>query len=1319
MMLADEVALVELTFKILGKLAFVVGRDFHSRQAVIEDLSAAGILTEEQKEEVKAKLEERCSSTIQPSSGPKSSSQGGVPSYAGCLGPEASESLRNTVMIHDTEKLLDRVNVTCEADVGGSEASTTGYSKLSESDFVTLVHQCRKRKWPQQVEYIYSFMKSLNDEGYPARDIPPQTQLKPSQLFFEAAMDTYFTSSKPEEAWRFLKTIMGPIDAACNDFGHSAYPQGIDSPNMNLLRNVDFVTLLVSGFVHCNRLSNAVAIYNIFRTLSATCAPSTQLARGLMRACGMDFETGVNILVDLCNICDTETRRPVFTDVECAEFVALLIESVAVLGQGQHLMAQISLLQKIFSFLDPDGSCSLRAFQPPNTLSRIQAVILAAVERPDIYGNILASLLMCTVDTGDPLLSHQLLLSLEQMRLVVPPLPFWHSLITEAFVAGAGAPSQLQFAASLDSLPFNGAMKVGAVKFIDTQKDLVGFVVGQTIALGPRAMDDIFCVTLMQGILTETSLKVGDAVDDYDIGIMQSFGKPTILGDQEEEIMSDASNKLLRTYWIDYCRSIQVEQPLQGTDTVETTTDNAEASKVDLVVTKRKMKVSKAVKESRNEGRGIKMERQEVETDFLASHSECELINMLTSNVCRFRIPGLIETLNAFSGSMPLICGLLYIQHLNARMLLIRHKTEKEMLSSQIRSALLESFCRAFRDTEKDIRSHAQNFVAGVFAAVLKASSYLGLQKQGAKLLAMIFDCVKCVAAEATPPVAVEPNIWKSVCVAEAVFAIQVITPCFDIVRELQKAFDIMSLESGRLACINCAMHNMLHKTEKIVRIVEFLKGKQVFEVISDAQRSLIEKYICIEMIEECESTSVWSAATTFLTSCKQLNGVTGSPTLQVDVTECTNIVRLLLSAVLHLLATYTQQGVIISPVSLFGSFAHVVPALEDEDIRVACSRMLSVYPVQDSICKLLVLCRRLLVRVECADLPEFRYLFESQTLLQFESARAALAAKSTRQANSDRLCQSSSGKSGNLDSGDRFMELRLEPASIIIVHSAAQLSAMTQRLVSESYEQFPYSVFLPSRHKKISGSVATTETEEDDADEDASEAVLSSDEYYKHAEDDTGEEPFIDARTWNRDFGVVGIDCEWRPYSSNSLPTKVSIVQIATPVSVYLFDMVAADDALFAAEFATFMETLMKNQSILKIGNSCAADPIICARLMIGISGYGLNGDIKRLKDSFPYYSEAFSLDPTSVLDLSVPASRALCARYNLTNSFQTLPASVGLSQLSFIVLGQGVDKSMQCSDWQRRPLLAEQITYAALDALVLLHIVTKLYFQSSTPLD
>lgn len=121
---------------------------------------------------------------------------------------------------------------------------------------------------------------------------------------------------------------------------------------------------------------------------------------------------------------------------------------------------------------------------------------------------------------------------------------------------------------------------------------------------------------------------------------------------------------------------------------------------------------------------------------------------------------------------------------------------------------------------------------------------------------------------------------------------------------------------------------------------------------------------------------------------------------------------------------------------------------------------------------------------------------------------------------------------------------------------------------------------------------------------------------------------------------------------------------------------------------------------------------------IFVGFAGYGLSGDLRRLKESFPQYSGCFNIDTASVLDLSTPATLSShCERYHLPVSmFATLPAaSMGLSQLSLRVLGREVNKTMQCSDWQQRPLSKEQIIYAALDAMILLRIVAKLVLLSS----
>ena len=52
----------------------------------------------------------------------------------------------------------------------------------------------------------------------------------------------------------------------------------------------------------------------------------------------------------------------------------------------------------------------------------------------------------------------------------------------------------------------------------------------------------------------------------------------------------------------------------------------------------------------------------------------------------------------------------------------------------------------------------------------------------------------------------------------------------------------------------------------------------------------------------------------------------------------------------------------------------------------------------------------------------------------------------------------------------------------------------------------------------------------------------------------------------------------------------------------------------------------------------------------------------------------------------------------------------TVGLRTLCKDVLGREMDKTWQCSDWAARPLSEEQLTYAALDADVLVRIYLKL---------
>lgn len=87
----------------------------------------------------------------------------------------------------------------------------------------------------------------------------------------------------------------------------------------------------------------------------------------------------------------------------------------------------------------------------------------------------------------------------------------------------------------------------------------------------------------------------------------------------------------------------------------------------------------------------------------------------------------------------------------------------------------------------------------------------------------------------------------------------------------------------------------------------------------------------------------------------------------------------------------------------------------------------------------------------------------------------------------------------------------------------------------------------------------------------------------------------------------------------------------------------------------------------------------------MVVFVGYKVDGDFKRLRESFPHsrhYAEV-----NNVLELSS------CWTH-----------SGGLSGLCAKVLHKQLDKNMQTSDWEARPLDERQQSYAALDAYVLL---------------
>lgn len=175
-------------------------------------------------------------------------------------------------------------------------------------------------------------------------------------------------------------------------------------------------------------------------------------------------------------------------------------------------------------------------------------------------------------------------------------------------------------------------------------------------------------------------------------------------------------------------------------------------------------------------------------------------------------------------------------------------------------------------------------------------------------------------------------------------------------------------------------------------------------------------------------------------------------------------------------------------------------------------------------------------------------------------------------------------------------------------------------------------------------------------------------------------------------DVRALGLDAEWRP-DFGSMQSKCSVLQVACSTHVFLFDLVNTSmgdlEDLFAGLFAS--------DRIAKLG-------------------FGLDGDIKRLRWSFPE-TNCFDVFE-NVVDLSfevaavVPCHDGQYVREQHVGTSGVTRHSrrpKGLSAYVKEVLGLPLRKTQQRSDWERRPLSTAQISYAALDAYCLLMLHEK----------
>ncbi|RLN94151.1 hypothetical protein BBJ28_00023289 [Nothophytophthora sp. Chile5] len=174
-----------------------------------------------------------------------------------------------------------------------------------------------------------------------------------------------------------------------------------------------------------------------------------------------------------------------------------------------------------------------------------------------------------------------------------------------------------------------------------------------------------------------------------------------------------------------------------------------------------------------------------------------------------------------------------------------------------------------------------------------------------------------------------------------------------------------------------------------------------------------------------------------------------------------------------------------------------------------------------------------------------------------------------------------------------------------------------------------------------------------------------------------------------------LGLDAEWRPDAGRgSVQSKCSILQVACQDYVFIFDLVE----MALGDLEELFAHLFASKSIAKLG-------------------FGLDGDIKRLRWSFP---EVQCFDTfANVLDFSfetLEATTHLVDQSVISTQGGDDPSDTklthrrrrqkGLSALVKQLLDFPLCKTQQRSDWERRPLTSQQVSYAALDAYCLLMV-------------
>ena len=161
------------------------------------------------------------------------------------------------------------------------------------------------------------------------------------------------------------------------------------------------------------------------------------------------------------------------------------------------------------------------------------------------------------------------------------------------------------------------------------------------------------------------------------------------------------------------------------------------------------------------------------------------------------------------------------------------------------------------------------------------------------------------------------------------------------------------------------------------------------------------------------------------------------------------------------------------------------------------------------------------------------------------------------------------------------------------------------------------------------------------------------------------------------------GVDCEWKPGPACGEDSPVSTLQLGTRRKAFLIDLQTICRSQGDSDENPSLERDLDKILLKLFRNRC-----------ISLVGYGVLQDLGKLVASFPHL-KCFA-EFVSVIDLQSISS----VIYN--TKFEQKAMS-SLQKMTAILLKKRLDKTQQVSDWSRRPLSEEQISYAMLDAAII----------------